>query len=61
MADAFFAPVTVRFAGYGVELPAVAREYANTIQALPALQEWIAAARAETSFVEHDEPYRDSL
>jgi glutathione S-transferase len=61
VADAFFAPVTVRFAGYGVELPAVAREYANTIQALPALQEWIAAARAETSFVEHDEPYRDSL
>jgi glutathione S-transferase len=60
VADAFFAPVTLRFTGYGVDLPAVAREYADTIQALPAMQEWIAAARAETSFVEEDEPYRES-
>jgi glutathione S-transferase len=60
VADAFFAPVTVRFTGYGVELPAVAQQYAATIQASPAMQEWIAAARSETSFVEEDEPYRES-
>ena len=46
VADAFFAPVTQRFVAYNVELPAVARDYVATIQALPAMQEWIAAARA---------------
>ena len=61
VADAFFAPVTIRFTAYGVDLPAVAQQYVATIQALPALQEWIAAARTETSFVEDDEPYRESL
>jgi glutathione S-transferase len=60
VADAFFAPVTIRFTAYGIELPAVARDYVATIQALPAMQEWISAARAETSFVESDEPYRES-
>jgi glutathione S-transferase len=60
VADAFFAPVTMRFVAYGVDLPAVARQYVDTIQGLPAMQEWISAARAETSFVDHDEPYRES-
>jgi glutathione S-transferase len=60
VADAFFAPVTVRFAGYGVELPVVAQQYVDTIQSLPAMQEWLVAARAETSFVVQDEPYRES-
>lgn len=59
VADAFFAPVTVRFTAYGIDLPAVARDYVATIQALPAMQEYIAAARAETSFVDSDEPYRE--
>jgi len=59
VADAFFAPVTVRFTTYGVELPSVARDYVEAIQALPAMQEYTAAARAETSFVESDEPYRE--
>jgi glutathione S-transferase len=60
VADAFFAPVTVRFTAYGIDLPAVAQQYVAMIQGLPAMQEWIAAARTETSFVEHDEPYRES-
>jgi glutathione S-transferase len=60
VADAFFAPVTLRFSGYCVELPAVAQQYVATIQESAALQEWLAAARAETSFVEEDEPYRES-
>jgi glutathione S-transferase len=59
VADAFFAPVTVRFANYGVELPAVARQYVDTIQALPAMQQWLTAAQAETSFYPPDEPYRE--
>jgi glutathione S-transferase len=60
VADAFFAPVTIRFTTYGIELPAVAQQYVATIQALPAMQEWISAARAETSFVDGDEPYREA-
>jgi glutathione S-transferase len=60
VADAFFAPVTIRFTAYGIDLPAVGRDYVATIQALPAMQEYINAARAETSFVESDEPYRES-
>jgi glutathione S-transferase len=60
VADAFFAPVTIRFTAYGIELPAVARDYVATIQELPAMQEYVAAARAETSFVDSDEPYREA-
>jgi glutathione S-transferase len=59
IADATFAPVTIRFASYGVELPPVARQYQETMQALPALQQWITAARAETEFYPPDEPYRE--
>lgn len=58
VADAYFAPVTQRFAAYGVELPSVERRYVETIQALPAMQEWLTAARAENDFYLSDEPYR---
>lgn len=60
VADAFFAPVTQRFVGYGVALPPVAQQYVETIQALPAMVEWVTAARAENDFVPRDEPYRTS-
>jgi glutathione S-transferase len=47
IADAMYAPVVWRFRSYGVELPAVARDYADTMEALPAMQDWRAAALAE--------------
>ena len=56
-ADAFYAPVVSRFATYAVNLPAVARRYADAVRALPAVQEWSASARAETEFYAPDEPY----
>nr|HEX4317905.1 glutathione S-transferase family protein [Kofleriaceae bacterium] len=59
IADAYFAPVVLRFQGYGVELPAVARAYADAVLALPSLQRWVAAGTAEHEFVADDEPYRD--
>ena len=46
--DAMFAPVLVRFAGYGVPLDATAQAYDEAIRALPAFAEWHAAALAET-------------
>ncbi|MBY4731703.1 glutathione S-transferase family protein [Cupriavidus pauculus] len=58
VADAFYAPVVSRFATYGVRLPDAAQAYADFMLALPAMQEWIAGARAERDFVVADEPYR---
>jgi glutathione S-transferase len=49
IADAMFAPVTTRFATYGVELDATARAYVDTIAALPAMRTWLADAAAESS------------
>jgi glutathione S-transferase len=56
-ADAMFAPVALRFAAYAVALSPVAQRYAEAVRALPAMQQWCAAARAETEFVAADEPY----
>jgi len=57
VADAFFAPVVMRFHAYAVPLPRVAQEYCETVQALAAVREWCDAARRETEFVAEDEPY----
>jgi glutathione S-transferase len=57
IADAFYAPVVMRFNTYGVELPPVAREYCEAVQALPGVRDWIEASRSETEFVQADEPY----
>jgi glutathione S-transferase len=55
--DAFYAPVVMRFQTYAVKLPAVAQAYAEAVQALAAVREWVEAARRETEFVPADEPY----
>jgi len=57
VADAFFAPVVMRFHAYAVQLPRVAQEYCEAVQALAAVREWCDAARRETEFVAEDEPY----
>jgi glutathione S-transferase len=59
-ADAFYAPVTRRFLTYGVALPATAAAYVATIDRLPAMAEWVAAALREHDFVPGDEPYRSA-
>lgn len=46
-ADAFYAPIVSRFRTYNVKLGREAKEYCETILALPAMKEWIAGARAE--------------
>ena len=57
IADAFYAPVVMRVATYAPPLSAEASRYCAAVQALPAVAEWCAAARAETEFVAEDEPY----
>jgi glutathione S-transferase len=58
IADAFFAPVASRFKTYAVKLPAVVQQWADTIHATAAMQQWTADALAEQRYVAQDEPYR---
>ncbi|MBW8368510.1 MAG: glutathione S-transferase family protein [Arenimonas sp.] len=53
--DAMFAPVCARLRSYGVPLDATGTAYVRAIFALPAMQEWEAAALAETERVASDE------
>ena len=57
IADAFYAPVVMRFLTYAVKLPPAAQAYCEAVQALSAVKEWCDAGRRETDFVAEDEPY----
>jgi glutathione S-transferase len=52
IADAMFAPVVTRFRTYKVELERDAEAYCDTMMAMPAMQEWVAAAKNEPMIVE---------
>ena len=52
IADAMYAPVVSRFRTYKIALEEEAQRYAEAIWALPALQEWLAAARNEPMIIE---------
>lgn len=51
IADAFYAPVALRFMTYDVKLAPVCQNYVDRLIALPALQEWIEAGKAETETI----------
>jgi glutathione S-transferase len=55
IADAFFAPVVMRFHTYAVPVDALASDYMESIIWEPAMQEWLAAAAEETEIIEQDE------
>jgi glutathione S-transferase len=48
VADAMYAPVVSRFRSYSIPVSGAAKAYCDAIWALPALQEWVAGAKAET-------------
>ena len=52
MADAMFAPVATRFLTYDVKLNKPCFGYCETVMAMPEMQEWIAAAKAEPDDIE---------
>jgi glutathione S-transferase len=52
IADAMFAPVVTRFRTYKTDIEREAEAYCETIMAMPAMQEWIAAAKNEPMIVE---------
>lgn len=49
--DAMFAPVAIRFDGYGVALDDTAAAYLQALSALPALRQWRQAAEQESARV----------
>jgi glutathione S-transferase len=55
IADAMYAPIVSRFVTYGVALDEVSGAYVDAVFALPAMAEWLAAARAETERIEREE------
>ena len=58
IADAYFAPVVLRFVTYVIPLPASAAAYVEAVTSLAPVKEWLASACAEDDFVAADEPYR---
>jgi glutathione S-transferase len=56
VADAMYAPVVLRFRTYAVQLNPICRDYADAILALPAMQQWLADAHAETEIIPQFEP-----
>jgi glutathione S-transferase len=55
IADAMYAPVVMRFNSYQPKLSPEAAAYAQRVSALPAVAEWVDAARRETHIVHDDE------
>jgi glutathione S-transferase len=57
IADAYYAPVVMRFQTYAVNLPPAAQAYCEAVLSLKAVREWIDGAQRESEFVAEDEPY----
>ena len=57
VADAMFAPVVIRFAGYGIQLSGLLQGYLDTVLTDQHLQQWIAAGKAEKERIAEDEIY----
>jgi glutathione S-transferase len=60
VADAYFAPVVMRFVTYGVPVSAAISGYIERVQALPSVAEWTRDALAEKQFLPFEEAYRTS-
>ncbi len=52
LADAMYAPVVTRFMTYDVALDGGCAAYCRTIMAMPAMQQWLAAAKEEPEDIE---------
>jgi len=58
IADAYFAPVVMRFRTYGVPVPPAVAGYVARVVELPGVAAWIREALAERDFLDFEEPYR---
>ena len=55
IADAMFAPIALRFDGYGIPLSGIEADYVNSVLRHPAIVEWVEAGKLETEVIEADE------
>ena len=55
LVDAYYAPVVLRFDRYCLPCTAVSRQYIDSVLALPALGEWVAAGSAESEVLDQFE------
>ena len=58
IADAYFAPVVMRFTRYALPVPPEVAAYCARVLALPGVKAWIDDALAEHDFCTFEEPYR---
>ncbi len=58
IADAYFAPVVMRFKTYGLPTSKAVNAYMDRLCAMPSVGAWIADAKAENEFRDFEEPYR---
>jgi glutathione S-transferase len=58
IADAYFAPVVMRFKTYGLPSSKAVAAYMDRLCAMPSVGAWIADAKAENEFRDFEEPYR---
>ncbi|MBS7806632.1 glutathione S-transferase family protein [Variovorax sp. PCZ-1] len=58
IADAYFAPVCMRFKTYELSAKPQIKAYIETIRNAPGVKDWIADALVEDDFREFEEPYR---
>jgi len=55
IADAMYAPVALRFNGYGIPLSGVVGDYVQSILSHPAIVDWVEAGKLETEIIEENE------
>ncbi len=58
IADAYFAPVCMRFKTYALSQNTFVNAYVEHLRAAPGVAQWIAAALVEDDFRDFEEPYR---
>jgi glutathione S-transferase len=58
VADAYFAPVCMRFKTYALSHNTAVNAYIEHLRAAPGVAQWIAAALVEDDFRDFEEPYR---
>jgi len=58
VADAYFAPVVMRFKTYALPVPEAIAAYMDRVAALPGVKAWVQGALAEHDFRDFEEPFR---
>ena len=58
LADAYFAPVCMRFKTYALSNKPQINAYVEAIRSAPGVKDWIADALAENDFLDFEEPFR---